>query len=137
MKESISEGTYKTQNCWLLTTDSDQTAEGETTSSTTIIYLSKTTLKGVRLEMYMNGELLYGYDINDTSTTNPETPSQIDPNTIISYETITVPAGTFTNCAKASVTSTTGIAYVWGHQNVPIYGLGKNGTVHRHIAGHV
>jgi hypothetical protein len=128
-KESISEDTYKGQNCWLLITDSDMTIEGETTSSTTIIYLSKSTLQGVRYESYMNGELLYGWDLNDTSTTDPGTTGQIEPDTIISYETITVTAGTFTDCAKASITTTidsrTTTSYIWGHQNVPVYGLVK------------
>lgn len=128
-KESISEGTYSGQNCWLLITDSDQTVEGERTSSTTIIYLSKTTLQGVRYESYMNGALLYGWDLNNTSTTDPGTTGQIDPDTILSYETITVTAGTFTNCAKASTTTTTGagtsVSYIWANQNVPVYGLVK------------
>ncbi len=131
-KESISEGTYNGQNCWLLITDMDQTNEGQTTSSTTIIYLSKSTLHGVRYEMYMNGELIYGYDLNDTSTTNPGTTGEIDPNTIISYETKTVAAGTFTDCAKASITTTTSAgtntATIWAHQNVPVYGLVKMET---------
>ncbi len=125
-KESISEGTYNGQNCWLLITDSEQTTEGEMTSSTTIIYLSKSTLDGVRMEMYMNGALIMGYDLNDTTTTETGTTGEIDPNLIMSYETVTVPAGTFTNCAKASTTTAgTGTTYIWAHESVPVYGLVK------------
>jgi len=130
MKESIgegspSEGAHVGQNCWKIITD--QTAEGGT--STSIIYLAKNTMQGVRYELWMNNQLLYGYDLNATSTTNPGTSGQIDPSTVISHESCTVPAGTFADCMKAKTTNTFGgtttTSYMWAHQNVPVWGLVK------------
>ncbi len=122
-------GTYQGTDAWQIISENDQVADGELTTSKNIMYMSKSDPRGLRIEMYMNGELFYAYDMNETSPTEPGTTGEIDPSTIISYETITVAAGTFTNCAKATTTVTTSmgttVSYMWAHQDVPIWGLVK------------
>ena len=125
MKESVDAGTYNGITCWLLTTAQDQTYGGYTTTSKTVLYMNKNTMQSIHVKYYTNDTLTYEADLNATSSTDPGTTSEIDPSTIVSYETITVPAGTFTNCYKATFASTTGPVYVWGHQDVPIFGLVK------------
>jgi hypothetical protein len=129
IKESVGEETYKGISCWLITMATDQTVEGTATTSVTKIWMSKGTLQGIHMRMEVNGVVLYDEDLNDTSTIDPGTTGEIDPSTIVSYETVTVTAGTFTNCAKASTTTTTtagtSVSYVWANQKVPVFGLVK------------
>jgi hypothetical protein len=125
LKESVDSGTYQGAACWLLTTAQDQTYGGYTSTTKTIYYLQKSNLQGLHVKIYYNDVLTSEYDLNQTTTTDPGTTGEIDPNTIVSYETITVPAGTFANCAKAQFTSPSGNANVWAHLDVPVFGLVK------------
>jgi len=125
LKESVDSGSYKGAACWLLTTAQDQTYEGYTSTIKTIYYLQKSNLQGLHVKIYYNDILSSEYDLNETTTIDPGITGEIDPDTIISYQTITVAAGTFVDCAKAQVTSPSGGATVWAHKNVPVYGLVK------------
>jgi hypothetical protein len=128
-KESIDEDTYNGIDCWLLITETDMLSDDQLTTSKSIIYLSKSPIQGIRMEMYMNDILLYAYDLNETSSTDPGTTGEIDPDTVISTETVTVAAGTFTDCMKAqtinTVSGVTNTAYIWAHTSVPVWGLVK------------
>jgi len=130
MKESVDEGVYNGINCWLLITETDTLYDSELTTSKSILYLSKSPVQGIRMETYMNDILIYAYDFNETSTTDPGTTGEIDPNTVISSETITVAAGTFRDCMKAKTTNTvsgnTMTLYMWAHASVPVWGLVKS-----------
>ena len=132
IKERIDEETYNGILCWLMTSTTESTIEGETTTTATKIWMSKNSLQGIHMRMEINGVVWMDEDLNETSTTETGTTGEIDPNTIMSYETITVTAGTFTNCAKASTTTTmdsqTNVSYMWAHQDVPIFGLVKMET---------
>jgi hypothetical protein len=124
LKESVASGTYNSTACWLLTITTDVSYAGYSTTMKQITYLNKNTMQGLHIKMYLNDVLTDEYDLNETTTTELGT-TQIDPNAIVTYETITVPAGTFPNCAKTQVTNENGKAYVWGHETVPIFGMVK------------
>ena len=138
IKESIGEGSptegqYVGRNCWTMNSATDIDMDGTITTSTSTTYFEKGTMNALRIETTSQG-YTYGYDINDTGTTDPGTGGQIDPSTIISYETITVPAGTFQNCMKAQITvnneytGATIVSLDWAHQDVPIWGIVKSET---------
>jgi hypothetical protein len=82
------------------------------------------------MKMYQDGAVIYEqeFDPATTSATGTGT-AEVNPNSIIGQETITVAAGTF-DCMKASVTSTTTttddtVTTVWLSQNVPAFGMVK------------
>jgi hypothetical protein len=131
-KESVDEDTFNGVACWLLTTAMDQTSDGTTITTITKIWMAKSTLQGIHMRSEYNGIVILDEDLNATNTTEPGTTGKIDPSTIVSYETITVTAGTFINCEKASITTTTPagttVSNVWASQNVPIFGLVKMET---------
>jgi hypothetical protein len=131
-KESVDQEFYNGIDCWTITMATDQVSEGQTMTSVTKIWMSKSTLEGVHMRSEYNGVVIIDEDLNATSTTDPGTTGQIDPSTIVSYETITVAAGTFPDCAKAAITTTTpagtSTSNVWSSQNVPIFGLVKMET---------
>jgi hypothetical protein len=47
-------------------------------------------------------------------------------NYVVGYETVTVEAGTFTNCVKVEVTEEKQLIRTWAHESVPIYGMAKS-----------
>jgi len=81
-------------------------------------------MQGLHTKIYINGDLFQEYDLNETNTTDPGS-SEINPDTIISYEDVIVPAGSFAHCAKARTTTEDGYVEVWGHETVPIFGVVK------------
>jgi hypothetical protein len=135
MKESIgegspSEGQYVGRDCWKMISDVDIYSDGGMSTSSSVTYYEKSTMKPLRIETISQG-FSYGMDINDTDTTDPGTGGAIDPSTVISREACTVPAGTFQNCMKAQVTvnnefTGTIVSLIWVHQDVPIWGMVKS-----------
>lgn len=135
MKESIGEGSptegqYVGRDCWKMISEMDIDIDGALSTSSSVTYYEKSTMKPLRIETISQG-FSYGMDINDTGTTDPGTSGAIDPNTVISREACTVPAGTFLNCMKAQITvdnpyTGTIVSLVWVHQDVPIWGIVKS-----------
>jgi hypothetical protein len=135
MKESIgqgspTEGQYVGRDCWKMISDVDIISEGGLSTSSSVTYYEKSTMKPLRIETISQG-FSYGMDINDTGTTEPGTGGAIDPSTVISNEACTVPAGTFQNCMKAQITinneyTGTIVSLIWVHQDVPIWGMVKS-----------
>jgi hypothetical protein len=134
IRYSVSEGTNKGVDCWLLKTEQELSGElsGQAYSALTetTYWLDKGTLQGVhyRIEIYSNGNLISLTENDYAPGDVNDIPTAINPTTVVSQETITVPAGTF-NCDKA-VTSTTDlgnqyVVTVWGNQNVPVVGMVK------------
>lgn len=128
---TISEGTSEGTPCWILImTAGNQSDNVKITFNFDKSNTSKL-LGNLTMKMYTGGALVYE-DQFDASTAN-ETgigTEQINPQTITGYETVTVAAGTFENCAKASVTSTTTIgetqvSSIWISSNVPVFGIVK------------
>jgi hypothetical protein len=134
-KESIGEGSptegqYVGRDCWKMISEMDIDIDGTLSTSSSVTYYEKTTMKPLRIETSSQG-FSYGMDINDTSTTDPGTGGAIDPSTVISREACTVPAGTFLNCMKAQITvdnpyTGTIVSIIWVHQDVPIWGVVKS-----------
>lgn len=137
---TIGEDTYNGTACWTLTT----TASNDTSNVVIIERISKSNtselLGNVTMKMYSDGSLIYEDEFDPTTTSATGTgTTEIDPQTIVGYETVTVAAGTFADCAKASVTSTTAtseteVSTVWISQNIPAFGIVKaestiNGTL--------
>jgi flagellar basal body-associated protein FliL len=126
------EETYNEIPCWLLSMTTETPTEGGTSKVVITWWMSKTGLEviHIRMQMYVNNVLTYDqeYDPDETSTDTGEPPEPVDPQTILSYETVTVPAGTFANCAKAESGSATSKVDVWVHQDVPIWGIVKSET---------
>jgi hypothetical protein len=136
---TIGEDTFNGTPCWTLIT----TAGNDTSNVVITERVSKSNtseiLGNVTMKLYQNGVLTYETEFNPaTDSTTGIGTEEINPQTIIGQETITVPAGTF-NCMKASVTSTTtttndSVTTLWINQNVPAFGMVKgeekvNGTL--------
>jgi hypothetical protein len=135
MKESIgqgspTEGQYVGRDCWKMISEMDIDIDGALSTSSSVTYYEKSTMKPLRIETISQG-FSYGMDINDTGTTDPGTSGEIDPSTVINHEACTVPAGTFQNCMKAQITvnnpyTGTIVSLIWVHQDVPIWGIVKS-----------
>ncbi len=127
---TIGEDTYNGAACWTLTT----TAGNDTSNVVIVERISKSNtselLGNVTMKMYQDGAVVYEQEFDPATTTATGTGTEeINPNSIIGQETITVAAGTF-DCMKASVTSTTTtiddtVTTVWLSQNVPAFGMVK------------
>ena len=133
LKMSVdSEETYNGIACWVMSMTTETPTEGGTSKMIVTWWMSKTGLESlhIRMRIYINDVLTYDqeFDPEDTSATTGEPPEPIDPNTVVSYETVTVPAGTFTNCAKAEVDTGTSASTIWMHQDVPLWGMVKTET---------
>jgi hypothetical protein len=126
MKYSLDEGTYSGTACWLMTYET----QSGTTRTVMTYWMSKSTLEGihVKTQMYTNNELTFENENDIAPGETGDIPEPIDMSTVTSYETITVPAGTF-NCGKITVTytvsGTTSTTSSWASSNVPIIGLVK------------
>jgi hypothetical protein len=126
------EETYNGTACWVMVMTTETPTEGSTSKVVMTWWMSKTELKTVhiRMQMYVDDVLTFDeeYDPDEASTETGEPPEPVDPNAIVSYETITVTAGTFANCAKAEVTTGTTTVDTWVHQDVPLWGMVKMET---------
>jgi hypothetical protein len=122
IKYSVNSASYKGTNCWLL--NMEQLTAGDYPVNTTIVeYMRKSDMKGLHVKYYTNGMLINEYDLN--STTADPGGNQIDPNLVVSYEDVVVPAGSFNHCGKATTTNDNTVTDVWGHENLPVFGLVK------------
>ena len=81
-----------------------------------------------RIQIYAGDTLVQTREIESTQTPEEgETPlGPIDVNYVVGYETVTVEAGTFTNCVKVEVTEEEQLIRTWAHESVPIYGMAKS-----------
>jgi len=102
----------------------EQLTAGEYPVNTTIVeYMRKSDMKGLHVKYYTNGMLINEYDLN--STTVDPGGNQIDPNLVVSYEDVVVPAGSFIHCGKVTTTNGNTATNVWGHEDLPVFGLVK------------
>lgn len=128
MKYAIDEGSYGGTNCWMMIMSTESQELG--TKSVITYWLDKTTFAGIhmKLQMYVDGELTYENEEDLEPSDSSDVPEQYDMSTATSYETITVPAGTF-NCGKVSLTTTvSGVTHTtntWANPDVPVLGLVK------------
>jgi hypothetical protein len=124
---SPTQGAYIGRDCYTINMAMDMNIEGQTMTSTAVVYVSKDTHDALRMDTTTMG-MTYGEDITPGNSTASGY-GQIDPNTVIGYETKVVAAGTFTDCTKAQKTDTTTtpgtttVTTTWIHQSVPIWGM--------------
>ena len=117
---------------WVLTMSTTVTSDNTTTDSLLIYNIDKTTHQPIsaRLEAVSGGVVIMNETIDLSSPTYNTTGSaEINPDTIIGQESVTVTAGTF-NCEKAQTTgATTGtVSNVWINADIPIWGIVKMTT---------
>jgi len=130
MKYAIDEGTYSGTACWIMAYEMQYNQESGTMKTVMTYWISKSTLQGihVKTQVYMNDELISENEEDITSDEPEDMPEQIDLSTATSFETITVPAGTF-YCGKNTVTtSVSGVIHTtsaWASAEVPVTGLVK------------
>ena len=127
---AVDQGTIKGVDCWLLQTDLKLSGDSYVTETVTTYWLDKSNLQGLHYKIVISSN---GIVISDTENDySPgdvnDIPTSIDPSTVISQESITVPAGQF-NCYKAATTMTdlgkTYVTTVWGNSNIPVVGMAK------------
>ena len=104
--------------------------ERDVMKTITTYWLDKSSLQGLhyKIVIYSNGVVISTTENDYSPGDFNDIPTAINPNMVLSQESITVPAGTF-NCNKASITTTDlGNIYVttvWGNSNVPVIGMVK------------
>jgi hypothetical protein len=130
MRYAISQGTLKGIDCWIMQTNMKLSGDGYVTESITTYWLDKSSLQGLHYKIVIssNGVVISETE-NDYSPGDVNNiPTPIDPNMVLSQETITVPAGQF-DCYKATTTMTdlgkTYVTTVWGNSNIPVIGMAK------------
>jgi hypothetical protein len=130
LKYAIDEGTYSGTACWIMTYEMQMNQDTGTMKTVMTYWISKSTMEGihVKTQIYMNDDLISENEEDLTPGDSGDMPEQIDMTTATSYETITVPAGTF-NCGKNTITtSVSGVTHTtstWASTSVPILGLVK------------
>jgi hypothetical protein len=126
------EETYNGTSCWVMSMTTETTTDSGTSKMIITWWMSKTGLDvaHIRMQMYVDDVLQYEqeYDPDQASSQTGEPPEPVNPQTILSHETITVPAGTFVNCAKAETGTATTKTDIWMHPDVPIWGMVKTET---------
>ena len=126
MKISVgSEVVYNGQNCYLLT-DTMNSTQGEDIWTMWIVESTYQPIH-LRMQLYQHGTLIASKDMNFNSTQAQQSSPFIPPGnmTSLGYETVTVPAGTFVNCAKSQYTESGFVDVYWRNSNVPLWGLVK------------
>jgi hypothetical protein len=127
---AVDQGTINGVDCWLLQTELKLSIGSDVTKTVTTYWLDKSSLQGIHYKIVISSN---GIVISDTENDySPgdfnNIPTSIDPNMVISKESVTVPAGTF-NCDKAATTTTdlgkTYVTTVWGNSNIPVIGMAK------------
>jgi hypothetical protein len=130
LRYSVDQGSMKGVDCWLLQTDLEYYSDNDVTKTITTYWLDKSSLQGLhyRILIYLNDTVISNTENDYAPGDVNNIPTAIDPGTVISKESITVPAGTF-NCDKATTTTKDlGITYVttvWGNSNLPVVGMVK------------
>ncbi|MCW4044581.1 MAG: hypothetical protein NWE94_03580 [Candidatus Bathyarchaeota archaeon] len=134
MNYAVAEGSHKGVACWLLKIETLMTENASIVRTLTTYWINKYTLEGVhfKTQAYMDGQLLFEDEDDISPGASEGIPNPINLSTATSYETITVPAGTF-NCGKITITSTVAgtktTTTQWASANVPILGLVKQEVV--------
>ena len=130
MSYAVSQGSINGVDCWILKTELKLSIGTDVTKTVTTYWLNKSNLQGVHYKIVITSN---GIVISDTENDySPgdfnDIPTTINPSTVISIESVTVPAGTFT-CDKAVSTQTdlgkTFVTTVWGNSNIPVIGMVK------------
>ena len=127
---AVSQGTIKGVDCWILQTERKLSTEGSVMKTVTTYWLDKSNLQGVHYKIVItSNDLVISDTENDYSPGDfNDIPTSINPSTVVSIESVTVPAGTF-NCDKAAITQTdlgkTYVTTVWGNSNIPVVGMVK------------
>jgi hypothetical protein len=127
---AIDQGTLKGVDCWLLQTELKLSIDGDVSKTSMTYWLDKSTLQGLhyKIETSANGTVIYSTENDYAPGDVNDIPTAIDPNMVLSQESITVPAGQF-NCYKAATTMTdlgkTYVTTVWGNSDIPVVGMVK------------
>ena len=134
MKYAIDEGSYSGSACWLMTYEMLMNDDGGSMKTVMTYWISKSTLEGihVKTQIYIDDVLLSETEEDLTPADSGDMPEPVDITGAPSYETITVPAGTF-YCGKFSITTnvsgSTQTASTWASAQVPVTGLVKMETI--------
>jgi hypothetical protein len=127
-KWSVEEGVYNETGCWLLgVNNSEISSDGIKSEFILTVYLSKSTLERVHVkaEMFLDGEMVFNEESDpDSNDYDDMIPMQF-PAEYVAYETVTVPAGTFTGCGKVSDVDSESVFNAWVHKDVPVWGIVK------------
>ena len=125
---SVDEGVFNETPCWLLGIDySESSSEGVNSQVVLTVYLSKSTLErmNVKAEMFLDGELVFGEEVGPDSTEYDDMIPMQFPAQYVTYETVTVPAGTFVGCGKVSESDSGSVFNAYIHKDVPVWGIVK------------
>jgi hypothetical protein len=126
----VNQGTFKGSDCWIFKTELKLTTEGSIMKTVTTYWLDKSNLQGLHYRIVItSNDMVISDTENDYSPGDfNDIPTAIKPSTVVSKETVSVPAGTF-NCDKAVITQTdlgkNYVTTVWGNSNIPIIGMAK------------
>jgi len=127
---AVSQGPISGVDCWILQTELKLSIGSDVSKTVTTYWLDKSSLQGVHYKIVISSN---GIVISDTENDYApgdfnNIPTAINPNMVLSKESVTVPAGTF-NCDKAAITQTdlgkTYVTTVWGNSNIPVVGMAK------------
>jgi len=127
---AISQGTIKGIDCWIFRTELKLTTEDNVMKTVTTYWLDKSNLQGVHYRIVItSNDVVISDTENDYSPDDfNDIPTTINPTTVVTEESVTVPAGTF-NCDKAVITQTdlgkNYVTTVWGNSNIPVIGMVK------------
>jgi len=127
---AVSQGTIKGVDCWIFRTELQLATEGSVMKTITTYWLDKSNLQGVHYKIVMisNGIVISETENDYAPGDFNDIPTAIKPSTILTKESVTVPAGTF-NCDKAVITQTdlgkTYVTTIWGNSNIPVIGMAK------------
>jgi hypothetical protein len=127
---SVEQTIFKGVDCWLFQTELELLGDGSGVKTITTYWLDQSNLQGLhyKIIIYSNGVVISSTENDYSPGDFNNIPTAIDPKTVITKETIVVPAGTF-NCDKATTTTTdlgnNYVTTVWGNSNIPIIGMVK------------
>jgi len=127
---AVSQGTIKGVDCWIYRTELKLATEDSVMKTVTTYWLDKSSLQGVHYKIVItSNDVVISDTENDYSPGDfNDIPTAITPSTVVTTESVTVPAGAF-NCDKAVITQTDlGKDYVtttWGNSNIPVIGMVK------------
>jgi hypothetical protein len=127
-KWSVDEGAYNETSCWLLGIEnSENSSEGVKSEVILTVYLSKSTLERVHVkaQMFLNGDLVFTDESDPDSTDYDDMIPMQFPAEYVAYETVTVPAGTFSGCGKVTDADSGSVFSAWIHKDVPVWGIVK------------
>lgn len=130
MRYAVDQGTIKGVDCWILQTETVLSTEDDVMKTTTTYWLDKSSLQALHYKILItsNDEVITDTENDYSPGDLNDIPTAINPSTVISQESIVVPAGTF-YCDKATTTTVdlgnTYVTTVWGNSNIPVIGMVK------------